>query len=549
MPVVARLMLALIVAFIPVWGGTAAFAAGAYSHYYIARAAVDELRNDPTAPYDLMLALDDPAAVDAFCCGAVSPDLSSLNAKSHHDATTRIPTRLIELARKRLATALDIPRADPDKAERMARARRDLAFAYGWMSHVAADLAVHPIVNAVVGDAYEHTDLGGKALHAAQEVQLDYYVDKVIRRPGERIDYDVPYDLLSAASGVSAASLRASATVIRTKLAAGISWQNATDVDLDALRRRWRSVVKQIVSDTDLYVSSPGSMKDWDIDVGRIGTNDFEKLREQVIEANGGTLPANWGSSYMEWFSRTRGIRADGMRAALVALIHNRPVPREEDDVLAGDLSDDLGPLTLSLDSQPVRAPARNDVSGVKVKRTDTCGDLKVWINGSEIPMSGEFTPRGGGALSIKVMCSDPRRFDWTKTFPPRNITVVKSTPYTFRYKLPNPLSIAETEWTVSDETFTYWTSTPDTVMVQEKSGITCSGVYPTVKNDRFEWIIPLPRTSATAKEDVYTLHIEGSLSYRVIDYLTDGTTQRHSNASFGTSETADIKVTVPTRN
>lgn len=546
MPRTSKLVLAVLAACILISSAVAVLAAGAYSHYYIARQAARSIGNDPTASADLSEALQDSDALNAFCCGAVSPDLSSINDKAHHNSTTQIPMKLIELANRRLRAARQIPANDPDKNERMRHANRDLAFAYGWMSHVAADLSVHPIVNAMVGDAYEFVDLGGKGFHAAQEVQLDYFVDKTIRKPGEKIDYDIPYDLLSAASGVSAASLRASAVVIRTKLAAGISWQNAVDVDFETLGRRWGGVIDQIVSDTDKYVTVPTLMKDWDIDVGQISTTDFEKLRDGVIEANGGTLPSNWGANYIDWFNRTRGIKPADMRAALVALIHNKPLPSESDDLLFGD--DVAAGIDGSTDLSVHPAPARESVPGVVVKRTDTYGNLKVWVNGAEVAMNSECSSKGSSVLSIKVMCSDPRRFDWKKTFPPRNITVVKATPYAYRYKLPNPLSVMETEWTVSDEHFDYWTSSPTTVLEQAKGGFSTSGANPAVKNDLFEWTVPMPRTSSRGGQDVYTIYIEGSLSYKVIDYLSDGTTQRHSNATFGSSETAEFKITVPTK-
>lgn len=546
MPRTLALVLFVLIMVTALLGAQAAFGAGAYSHWYIARAAGKALRNDPTAPADLVTALNDPDALLAFSCGAVSPDLSAVNMAAHHKNTMQIPTKLLKLAQRRMDAANALPDDDPEKSDRLYNAKCDLAFAYGWMSHVAADFVVHPIVNAVVGDAYEHVDLGGKALHAAQEVQLDYYVDHTLREQGDTITYEVPYDLLSAASGVSAASLKASAVVMNTKLAAGISWQNAVDVDMGTLDHRWKGVVGQIVSETNDYVSSPGKVKNWDLDIGgHMTTEDFETLRAQVLEANGGKLPRNWGSNYIYWFNKTRNLPPAKVKKILVALIHMKPKSTSNLPDF-GRRIPVSSPDPRGSSTTRTHAAERHNAYGVKVKRTDTCGELKVWINGKEVPENSEFPSTGCSVLNFKVMCSDPRRFDWKKTFPPKDITVTRSTPYEFCYNWPDPHSDYQTRWTVSEEVFDWWTCSPTAGWTQEKIGFSSSGRYPTVKKDVFVWTIPMPEISSRKKESVYTVRVEGSMSYRVVDILPDGTEQRHSNATFGSQESAEFSIAVP---
>jgi hypothetical protein len=106
---------------------------GVTLHLVLADRALDAWRRERAAPFDL----DDPDVTNAFHHGAVGPDLGyfpggdrSLSDLAHCLRTGALARTLV----------------------RSARTCRERAFAWGWVTHVLADQAIHPWIGRGVGE-------------------------------------------------------------------------------------------------------------------------------------------------------------------------------------------------------------------------------------------------------------------------------------------------------------------------------------------------------------------------------------------------------------
>lgn len=451
-----------------------AFAAGAYSHFYIGKRAGEALMENPNAPADLRDALREPDCLNAFASGAVSPDLGSLDKLGHYNKTTAIPRKLIETAKSNLTQANSLPDSDPTKPAKIKEAQKELAFSYGWLSHCAADLNVHPEVNKVVGDAYTHMPILGKGVHAGQEVQLDYYINETLREEGEKINYDIPYSFVAACTGQSEEALRGNARTLRAKMVGEIvAIGNIVDVGMNVLEERWGEIIRRSLAETAEFVEYPDRFQDWDLDVGRMTTEEFESLRTAFIEENGGKLPECWGRKYPEWYSKLKGLTGEKLRAAIRKLLDNPDAVIDEEEA---------PPV-----SEPPRTPG---TKSYKVEASTININMKLFVNGKELLPGKSVTIATDvdKPITFRAMVYDYRRdFCLTEKFQPgEKVEIFSRTPYLYHYKLYKETYTYEPTWRVTRETYK-WKISKELSPGKAYS----SGAYPTVENDAYDWIVP----------------------------------------------------------
>jgi hypothetical protein len=122
--------------------------AGLIGHFIVGTIAQQRmLSGQASCPPELKEALQTPDGQKAFAGGAIGPDLCE--KQSHYGNTGDMARKMISDAQAELKAA----KASGD-SDAMAAAYKDVAFSYGWLSHCATDLDVHPAVNAVIGDTY-----------------------------------------------------------------------------------------------------------------------------------------------------------------------------------------------------------------------------------------------------------------------------------------------------------------------------------------------------------------------------------------------------------
>lgn len=304
----------VLVVFLILLAGAQAWAAGPIGHALLSNYTADQIRDGTlTAPPELQEALQTPEGQKAFAGGSVAPDICE--AASHYGNTAELARAMIEDARSRLEEARQTE--DP---ELIAKAGADLAFAYGWLSHCASDLNVHPRVNAIAGDTYRFCDTGQKAVHAAQEAQLTAYLRSISGGDTPKYDTYIPYDLVSRHTGVSEADLVAGNLKLRGKAMAEIAAADLVTVTPEMVDA-WEPIKDASLSDADLFISNPDSMDNWDLDSGRISSDDFDNLRDDAITANGGTLPEDWGKNYLAWYEEVKNLSRDQWIAKLKELL------------------------------------------------------------------------------------------------------------------------------------------------------------------------------------------------------------------------------------
>ena len=455
---------------------TSALGAGAYSHYYIGKRAGEALMDDPNAPAALRDALKDPDALNAFASGAVSPDLGSFDNLGHYNKTTAAPMKFIATAKDHLASANALSNDNPDKLAKIKEAQKELAFSYGWLSHCATDLNVHPEVNKITGDAFTHLPLLGKGVHAGQEVQLDYYVNEIYREDGEKINYDIPYAFAAACTGKPEAALRLNAAMLRTKMVGEIvGMDKVIDVDMNILEERWGKIIRRSLAETAEFVDNPDKFKDWDLDVGRMTTEEFENLRTAFIEENGGKLPENWGRRYVEWYNKLKGLTGEKLRAAIRKLLDNP-------DAVIDDKPDET----------PAPPPAQAGTKTYIITSSMMRMNMKLFVNGKELPEGGKLTVTTDvdKPIVFRAMVYDYRRdVCLTEKFEPgEKVDIISRTPYLYHYKLYKETYTYEPTWRVTKETYK-WRITDGLPAGKAKS----SGAYSTVVDDTYEWTIPSP--------------------------------------------------------
>ncbi len=292
------------------------WAAGPVGHTILAQKTINEIRaGSVPASRELKDALADPECQRAFRGGAVAPDIAE--QASHYGKTGELARNLVETAKFYLERANQSH--DPKEIK---RAQKQLAFAYGWLSHCAADLDIHPKVNGFTGDAWSHNDKGQKTIHAAREAQLCKYLTELYPDAAKPFDVSVPYDFMSAVTGIPEAKLRQQMGVLKGKAAAEQWAKSKVSLTREQLEAIWGPCVRASMADGRVLVGNPDRMQNWDLDCGgRMTTEEFEALRNLVLAINGGRLPPNWATSYIEWFEKTRGLSASARRAKLAELM------------------------------------------------------------------------------------------------------------------------------------------------------------------------------------------------------------------------------------
>ena len=291
-----------------------AWSAGPMGHFLLSQPTIKGIQNGSIpAPPELKTALSHPEAQKAFAGGSVGPDICE--AASHYGNTSDLANKMITNARSNLKAAA----AAKDQAK-FSQAQRELAFAYGWLSHCGSDLNVHPYVNGKAGDTYRNNNAGQKTIHAAQEAQFTAYLRSLSEYNGLKYDTYVPYEFLSKNTGVSFTNLKAGDIKIRGKAMAEIASSNQVTLT-DKMIAAWGPLEKGSLADTAGFIKNSKSMGNWDLDSGKISSKEFDDLRALAIKANGGKLPPDWGKKYMDWHSKTKGLPADQKLAKLQSLV------------------------------------------------------------------------------------------------------------------------------------------------------------------------------------------------------------------------------------
>lgn len=447
-------------------------AAGGVGHFYIATAAAERIASSPDVPEELRDALKDASCLNAFRNGAIAPDLACLAEMAHYGDTMRIPGRLIDVAEEAFDSASRLPDSDPSRAGKMKEAMKALCFACGWLSHCAADVAVHPKVNARAGDAYEYCDKAQKGIHTAAEVQLSKYLQTALRTT-DKISFDIPYWLVAKASGVSEQQLQASVKTMRMKLIGELALMGQVKIPIAELRKEWHDVGQKCVSDTVLYIADPDQFRGYGLDYGPISTADFRGLREECIGINDGRIPTQWGREYMNWWNLVRHLPADQRHARLVELIKGR------DTEQAGKRE-------------------------VVVKTTGPIAQL-IWVNDTEIVYGKNHVIRvpKSGLLKIRVLCeSSSRRECNKKEYVGENVRVLEQSPYILHYTSRRGDTPYEYHLSLVEETYTWQAR-------EGKGTVYSSGVHPKVKNDMFDWAVPVVKKTPGSTSRAFTVDIE----------------------------------------
>jgi hypothetical protein len=102
-------------------------------HLVCAERVLQRWRAEPIpAPFGL----DDPSVVEAFLQGAIAPDMGFFVKGNRRISELAHRTRSADLARALV---------------RSARTPVERAYAWGWVTHLLADISVHPLINATAG--------------------------------------------------------------------------------------------------------------------------------------------------------------------------------------------------------------------------------------------------------------------------------------------------------------------------------------------------------------------------------------------------------------
>lgn len=381
-----RLLTGLLIATILIASCCCGYAAGAYGHFIIASRAIDGIMDGKqVVPDELKAALADPECRKAYCGGAVAPDICE--EASHYGNTGDLVRAMGAKAMGDLESAKQL--GDPKKIK---QAQIELAFSYGWLSHCAADLNIHPFVNAISGDSYKYCTEGQKAIHAGQEVQLDKYLAAAYLKPGEKYAVTVPEDFLSEFVGLKPATLRNNLRVLNIRVAGELAGKELVYLNKDkVLKPKWDECVKDCVRDSVILVGNPGLMGNWDLDSGPISTNDFRDLRMLVKQANGGKLPADWAGGYMDYYRKALDVIAKskgqttasagtgpvgGVDFKLPPLPKMHKQPTEADRVNLKAWRDKcVALLNKEMEDDPLRAANKNECLNMsKDNRTMDCG-------------------------------------------------------------------------------------------------------------------------------------------------------------------------------
>jgi hypothetical protein len=264
-------------------------------------------------PNELKQALKDPECQRAFNGGSIGPDL--VETKSHYGKTADLSQRMLETARADMKRA-----AGARNQEAFNEAKKDLAFAYGWLHHCAADLNTHPKVNERVGDTYRFLEKGGKLAHGAMEGQETTYLKQTLWNPEDKYDVYVPAKFLSKVTGVPADDIVEANKTLKRKALVELFETGKVTLSHEELKRLWETTVRNGQHDAADFLRDPSKLKNWDLDCGRITTEDFDSLRRTVMTLNGGKLPEGWAKNYLAWHEATQGLSREQMTAKLKQL-------------------------------------------------------------------------------------------------------------------------------------------------------------------------------------------------------------------------------------
>jgi hypothetical protein len=124
-------------------------------HLLLARRTVERWRSRADAPFDI----HDDAAVNAFLHGSLGPDMGNFPGGSSVLAHLVHTRRTGDLQRALIARAVT---------------QEERAFAWGWLSHIIADVLIHPVVNDIV-DRRTHRGIADLVEHVRVEVGIDVW--------------------------------------------------------------------------------------------------------------------------------------------------------------------------------------------------------------------------------------------------------------------------------------------------------------------------------------------------------------------------------------
>lgn len=468
---------------------TSAICAGGVGHYYVARVSAARIMQSPDVPLEFRQALKDPASLNAFCNGAIAPDLECLVDKSHHGKTTRLFGKLLDTAMVALQEAEEMPDV-PAKAAKVKEASKSLCFAAGWLSHCATDFAVHPTVNARAGDVYEFCSTAQKGIHTTAEIQLSRHLANTYKKPDWKIAFDIPCELVSKASGVSDKQLKASVKVMRMKLAAELLAMDKVTIPKTSLAKEWETVVGKAIEDTVAYVASPGLFKDYDLDYGPISTADLKELRVECIGINEGKLPSQWGKEYMNWWSIVQPMNATARHDKLVELIKGRQ----------------------ALDGRQIIVTPGGSI------------EADFYVNGVNMACNRPTVLKmpANGILRVQVSADTGKKWRCRtrSSYTGNNVRVIEQTPYSLHYTSTSRNKPYEYDLSLRSETYSWRTAYTWNTRYGAGTGTAYStGKHPRVKNDVYEWKLPRIDKIQGGKEYLY-LHIEANLDWDF--YTTD---------------------------
>jgi len=326
-------------------------------------------------PKELKDALKDPECQRAFNGGAIGPDL--VESKSHYGNTGDLSRRMLESARENMKKAAH--EGDQDGFD---EAKKELAFAYGWLHHCAADLNTHPKVNERVGDSYRFLDKGGKLAHGAMEGQETTYLKQTLWNPEDKYDVFVPFRLLAKHTGVSAPELINMNKVLKAKAAAELFETGKVTLSHEELKRLWETTVRGGQHEAAELLKDPSKLKNWDLDCGHLSTEAFDALRKTVMDLNGGTLPAGWGKNYLAWYEAVKGLPREQMLARLRQLM--------------GLASPEPKPAPVPPPSAPL--PSGPNTTSLRLELPGYWGHLGYTISGAQLnPPTGSDRGKVGG--------------------------------------------------------------------------------------------------------------------------------------------------------
>lgn len=364
-------------------------AATGYGHFILAREIIREGIAGKTFPPELTGIMGDPDCQNAFCGGAVAPDIAE--NFSHYGKTSDAVQGMLSSAREHLAAA-----QQAGDAAAMKTAQRELAFSYGWLTHCAADLEVHPAVNAFpqVGDAFKYLDTAHQGAHGAAEIQLDDYLKRTYKQPEDNWNeqLSVPWEFLSAHSKISEGDLRTAWRGSNLRTIAGVAGTQAVTVDTTG---PWADIVKASLAGARDFLRDPKQFQNWDLCAGRMSTEEFDGLRAYHMGLNGGKLPADWGRNYLQLHATARAEWAKYEEASRV-FNHNLPkLPELNLDTAIQQINDWLNTCLTKLEEDKANDPARlanRDACLALAEKVHAGGD-KLYCRGCKAVLAQYWCP------------------------------------------------------------------------------------------------------------------------------------------------------------